>query len=188
MPDVVTGEVAGWFPVFTALLGFVTAGISEWFRDRRALGREREAREATRRVQLSERRANFQRETLLNLQDAIVKLSRAAGRMHHLDEMEYRKTGKWGGHLFPDDLDDDAHHANVTSMVLTSRVRDERIRELAETFRSYANMVGISQTEQAEKEAVRRAIELLQPLHERIGEVLRKLDDDEDAQHLVPGQ
>jgi hypothetical protein len=43
-------------------------------------------------------------------------------------------------------------------------------------------MVGISQTEQADKEALFRMGQLLRPLHERIGEVLRKLDDDEDAQ------
>jgi uncharacterized coiled-coil protein SlyX len=141
MPDAAASTV-GWFPAFTALLGFVTSSILEWLRDRRASEREREAREAARRVQQFERRANFQRETLINLQDAVVKLSRTAGRMHHLATMEQRKTGKWGGHLFSEDLDDDAHHANVTIMVLTSRVRDDRIREMAETFRSHASKRG----------------------------------------------
>jgi hypothetical protein len=101
--------------------------------------------------------------------------------MNHRDEMEYRKSGKWGGQLFSEELNDSAHTANVTIMVLTTRVRDERIRELVTTFRSQANRVGISKTREAAKEALEQMSTVLEPLHERIGEVLRKLDDDEDA-------
>jgi len=182
--------------VFTAFLGYIASSISEWLRDRRASERERataeatsirerEAREATRQVQLFERRANFQRETLLNLQDAVVKLTRTAGRMHHIDEMEHRKTGKWGGFSFPEGLSDDALQAGVAIMVLTSRVRDEQIREMVKTFKSNANRIGISPNEQATRKALEGMIEVLEPLHERIGEILRKLDDDEDAQPVT---
>jgi uncharacterized membrane protein len=197
MPDSATSSTStSWFPLFTAFLGYVTSSISEWLRDRRASererataeatgSREREAREAARRVQLFERRVSFQRETLLNLQDAVVKLSRTAGRMHHIDEMEYRKAGRWGGHLFPEGLSDEAHQANVTIMVLTARVRDDRVREMVKTFRSHANRVGISLTKEADSEALHKMSEVLEPLHERIGEVLRKLDDDEDTGALT---
>jgi hypothetical protein len=175
---------------------FATSSLSEWLRDGRAGKRERaiaeatsarehDAREAIRRIQLFERRASFQRETLLNLQDAVVKLSRAAGRIHHLDVMEQRKNGTWGGNLLPEDLNDEAHHANVALMVLTARIRDDHIREMVQTFRNYAGRVGISRTEQAEKEALARMVEVLEPLHQRIGEILRKLDDDEDASALI---
>jgi len=102
--------------------------------------------------------------------------------MHHLDEMEQRKTGEWGRHLLPEDLDNDAYQANVSIMVLTSRVRDDRVRELVETFRSNATHVGISHTEEAARAALAKMVEVLEPLHERIGEILRKLDDDEDTQ------
>lgn len=181
MADVLTGAAAGWFPVFTALLGYVTSSLTEWLRDRRAGVRERDARDSVRRAQLLERRANFQRETLISLQDEAVKLARAAGRMNHLDEMEFRKTGKWGGHLFPEGLSDAAHQSNVTIMVLTSRVRDDRIREVVAAFRSHANCVGTSATREADRTALDKMSELIEPLHERIGEVLRKLDDDEAA-------
>ena len=164
MPDVATSAAASWFPAFTALLGsllgFVTAVVSEWLKDRRASAREREAREAERRMRLSERRRNFQRETLLPLQDAVAKLTRAAGRINHLDKMTYYSTGKWGGFQLPADLDDDAHYANVTLMVLTSRVRDDCIRKMVNTFRSHASCVGITVTEQAEKEAIQHMLEV----------------------------
>jgi len=181
MADALTGAAAGWFPVFTALLGYIASLLTESLRDRRARDRERDARDSLRRAQLLERRANFQRETLIRLQDEVLKLARAAGRMNHLDEMEFRKTGKWGGNLFPDGLSDGAFQANVTIMVLTSRVRDDRIREIAAAFRDHANSVGTSPTREADRKALEKMGELVEPLHARIGEVLRQLDDDEDA-------
>ena len=190
MPDGATGTSTAWFPLLTALIGFLAGAISEWFRDRRATKRdretanattvrEREAREAVRRAQLFELRANFQRETLLELQDAVMKLSRAAGRMHHIDDMEHRKTGKWGGHLFPEDLDDAAHQANVKTLVLMVRVRDRQIREMVNTLREHATRVGLYRTENESRQALNGIVTIMDPLNERIGEVLRRLDDDE---------
>lgn len=51
MPETVTSTSPIWLPLFTALGGYVIGFISEWFRDRRASRREREAREAARREQ-----------------------------------------------------------------------------------------------------------------------------------------
>lgn len=197
MTDARSITAVGWFPVLTLLLGFATNAISERFRDRRlsererataeaTTSREREAREANRRALLFERRTNFQRETLLNLQDAVVKLARATGRIHHLDSTEHRKTGKWGGQLFPDDLSESALQATANMMVLSPRVRDDRIRELATTFRNEAARVGICRGMQEATEAVSKMGASLQPLHEGIGEVLRKLDEDEEAQPTIP--
>jgi hypothetical protein len=182
MPNAEAGTATGWFPAFTLFVGLLTGWISEWFRDKRASKREREAREATRRAALFDRRANFQRETLLNLQDWVAKLARATGRMNFLDSMEYRKTGKWGGQRFPENLSDDAQQANVSVMLLTSRVRDDDIRELAETFRSEANQVALCRTAEAAKDALDKMGAVLTSLYKRTGEVLRKLDDDEASE------
>ena len=178
------------FPLLTALLGYLTSAFTEYFRDRRArerdrsaaaaMGvREREARQAARRMQLFERRSNFQRETLLNLQDAVTQLARAAGRMHHMDEMEYRKTGQWGGHLLPEDLDVISHEAMVKTLMFMVRVSDDRIREMMSTFRHHAAHVGICRTQRESQQAFDGMSAALGPLHERIGMILRKLDDEE---------
>jgi hypothetical protein len=98
--------------------------------------------------------------------------------------MEYRKTGIWRGQRIPADLSDDAHQANVAIMILTPRVRDDRIREMTKSSRSYVGSVVMSQTREAAMEALEKMINALEPLHERIGEVLRKMDDDEDAEQL----
>jgi hypothetical protein len=55
------------------------------------------------------------------------------------------------------------------------------------TFRSHANRVGTSLTKEADNEALHKMGEVLEPLHERIGEVLRKLDDDENAGGVTTG-
>jgi hypothetical protein len=111
----------------------------------------------------------------------VLKLSRTAGAINHFNKMQQRKTGKWAGCLLPEELDKDASSSNAILLALTPRVRDERIREMVKTFRNHACNVGISWSEQAEQEAMDKMFEVVPPLHERIGEVLRKLDDDEDA-------
>ena len=53
------------------------------------------ARGAARWDQILERRNAFQRQTLLDLQEALMKLGRTCGQMHHQDVMTYRQTGEW---------------------------------------------------------------------------------------------
>lgn len=177
MPDATTST--SLVPLLSALGGFLLGGVTEYLRDRRVRTREREARAEARKLQLFERRSDFQRETLLNLQEAVLQLSRAVGRIHHLNEMEFRKTGKWGNNLFPEDLDNGAYEASVKTLMYMMRVRDDNIRELMKKFRSHANHVGICRSRGEGTLAIQEAIATSEPLHERIGMILRKLDDDE---------
>jgi CHASE2 domain-containing sensor protein len=69
-------------------------------------------------------------------------------------------------------------------MMLTSRVRDDATRKMAETFRSHVNKIGICRTEKESEDIFNKIFPVLEPLHKRIGEILRKLDDDEDVQSM----
>jgi hypothetical protein len=100
--------------------------------------------------------------------------------MNHLGEMEYRETGEWGKGFFPDDVNDEAHHVNQKTLLLMVRVRDDRIRELVKDFRVHANAVGICRTREEERRSMDKMVAILEPLNERIGEILRRLDDDQD--------
>jgi len=62
----------------------------------------------------------------------------------------------------------------------TARVRDDKIRELATSFRESSNHVGLCTTREQSVRAMQDSISAYQPLQERIGLVLRKLDDEED--------
>ena len=168
-------------PAVAALLGFAASTIAEYLRDSRTSEREREAREAARKVQVAERRISFQRETLLSLQEAVLEEARSAGQIGHIDEMEYRKTGKWLGQRLPDGLSDKARNNTVQTLLLMERVRDREIRDLTKVFRSYANQIGVCRNFEDKSRATENMANALPPLHERIGIVLRQLDDDEEA-------
>jgi hypothetical protein len=79
MPEITTSS---WFPVLTLLLGYATKSLTDWLEHRRNTRREREAREAVRRDQRFERRTSFQRQTLLDLQEASMQLARSVGAIH----------------------------------------------------------------------------------------------------------
>jgi hypothetical protein len=66
---------SAWLPVVSGFGGFIFGAVTEYLRDRRASTRERESRTAARNLQQLERRTTFQRQTLLDFQDAVQKLA-----------------------------------------------------------------------------------------------------------------
>jgi hypothetical protein len=168
-----------WFPVVTLLVGFLASSAIEWFRDRRTLKREREARESMRREKRADRRGDFQRETLLALQDSLLELGRSNGEIYHLDLIAYHRTGEFVRQRISEELNERNRLANGRTSVLTSRVRDVAVREMIQTFSDYANVETMSRDLDEAREAANLGIRLFVKINERIGELLRKLDDDE---------
>jgi len=173
--------MAGWFPVVTLLVGYVTNSTSDWLTDRRILKREREAREATKRETRLERRTSFQRQTLLELQDALLELARTEAEMNLFDMRAYRETGEWHKGRFAPELDERNRMANARTAVLTSRVRDESIREMVKKFKDKTTAAMMSTNIDECRAAQFEGTPIFTGLTERIGEVLREID--EDANH-----
>lgn len=172
----------GWFPVLTLLIGFGTHSVSEWLRDRRTSKRDREARAAARRDQRLEHRTTFQRQTLLELQETALDMSRFTGRIWHLDRMASRQSGKWQQQLVPDDLDEGYRAAQARTFMLGSRARDVSIRDSVDKFKACSAEVVYSSTREDAERAM-RSLELeIDELNRRIGERLRELDDTEAAE------
>jgi hypothetical protein len=101
--------------------------------------------------------------------------------MKHFDLREYRRTGTWRGILLPEELNQRIYQANLSVALLTSRVRDDRVRELAAVMTREANRVPFSSNERGADDALIKMSKALNSFHERMGEVLRKLDDEKDA-------
>jgi hypothetical protein len=167
-----------WFPVVAILAGFLASSAIEFLRDRRTLKREREAREATRRETRADRRANFQRQTLLELQDSLLELGRTNGQIHHLDTRAYKQTGDWRTQLVPEDLDEKNRSANARTAVLTSRVHDASVRKMVQEFKENANFETMGRDPESASDAHNLGIRLFVKINERIGELLRKIDDE----------
>lgn len=171
------------------LLGFGTKFVSDWFQDKRTLQRERETRDALRRDQLAERRANFQRQTLLELQEAVQDLVRATGAAHVQDERMFRETGRWQRQPLGEEINQQIFLANRSVLLLTVRVRDQALRDAVSRFRSISNQTesldnlrsnaSDSELRSASFAALQNATTLIEQIHERIGELLRMLDDEE---------
>lgn len=176
MADTAAG---GWFPVFTLLLGYATKAVSDWLQHRRTSERERQAREATRQEQLAERRSTFQRQTLLDLQEAMMQLVRATGAMHHQDVMAFRTTGTWQKQLFGEELAENSRLANARTSMLAVRVRDDSVRDLVQAVKNHATAAGMCASQDEGQRAMAGMGDAFEKLNQRIGEVLRKLDDAE---------
>ena len=131
------------------------------------------------RTQLAERRASFQRQTLLDLQEAVFDLMRATGAMHHQDEMAYRKTGQWEKQLHGEELNQKAQLAMRRVSMLSTRVRDISLRELIEKFRTHCVEATVSGTRESSRDGLDNAVASFDLVQKRVGELLRTLDDEE---------
>ena len=171
-------SAATWLPIATLVLGYILKSIADVVQHKWTLEKDREARTATRQDKQFERRNTFQRETLLALQETSMDLARMAGQMHHLDTMAFRQTGKWQEQLFSEELAEGHRAAMARANLLAVRVRDDQVRQLVSDFRSCVARAGVCGS-QAEGDAVLRATnEVVATLNERIGQILRQLDDE----------
>jgi hypothetical protein len=175
-----TGTVTYWLPLITAVIGFASGGCTEWLRDRRAYERERDTRESALQEQRRERRNEFQRKTLLELQDAAMRLMQATHKTHHFDVMMFRKHGEMYAEPHPENISNEEQAANAITAVLGVRVRDRAIRELLQKMKDeltgatlYAN------SEEHSQLGMRQAGKQFVELNKRIGEVLRSIEDEE---------
>jgi hypothetical protein len=166
-----------WFPILTMVVGFGMSSLSEWLWHRRATQRERDARDAARRDQLFQQRSAFQRETMFELQEAIMQLARATGAIHHQDEMSYRNSQKWQKQLLPNELDEGYRYAQVRTSMLAARIRDDAVRKLVAELRHHSVEITMSATREASDCAMMGMVHMHDELNERIGALLRTLDD-----------
>jgi hypothetical protein len=136
--------------------------LTEWLRDARGVRKER-----------ARRRQDFQRETLLQLQDALQQLAGSAGSFGSSRAKRAAQTGEWPG---PEDLV--AHYdalfdARLQVIATSSRVEDETVRTLTTHFLELESQLSSAGNEQDARALYAGLPEALVPLMERIGEQVR---------------
>lgn len=169
-------------PALAFVAGFGSKWLLELEQHRRVTAREREARREARRDFLEQRRADFQRQTLIELQETCATLLRRTGQAHHSDEMAFKKTGEWQKTFIPDDVDEEYRNTQARTLVLLVRVRDAEVRQLVEDTKSQCNDVVQSPDRATSRRAASQMLGTYTDLNHRIGVVLREL---EDAETLV---
>ena len=170
-----------WLPLATLVGGYLFSLLTEAFRDKRQRDREerqredeREVREAERRQEAEDRRREFQRNTLLELQEVLHDLGRVQGHENYLDVMNFRKTGSWKPRpLLGEEMNNKALEAARRSNILLARVDDDTLRDLVRAMKDAGSKITFAESEEESNSAIRRSMEEFQKANERIGELLR---------------
>jgi hypothetical protein len=163
-----------WLPILTLAIGWAGAQATEMLRDRRTSEREREASKREREA----RQAELQRGTLLELQDALLKVSNSAGDAHAASFVTtaVNDRGEPSKQIAEDrerEARDRLSRANDGARLLASRVQDDQARQAVKTFLTVASMAAQFNPETAEADmkrlhgSYRKAIDLL-------GELIRE--------------
>ncbi|HWQ85065.1 hypothetical protein [Brevundimonas sp.] len=169
-----------WFPALTLALGFIFAMAADALKDRRQGKREREAREFNRREAIGLRRIDFQREALVDLLDQISKLARFCGSSHYQQVMGARATGTWGAIKLTEDVNEGFRATQAAISTTYIRVHDDVVRERTEVFKGACVTAVMAPSEAESFQAFVAMQKALDELSDRIGQVLRSLDSDED--------
>jgi hypothetical protein len=126
-----------------------------------------------RRETRKERRDDFQRQNLLDLQDALQRFVRGIGKAVHFDTLA-AKAHEGQQFLLPDGVSDEIFNAQVLTKKLASRVQDDEIRRQIDQVIALgidATMPGATTA----TEATNRLGQIAQAAQHRMGEQIRAL-------------
>ncbi|QKC91025.1 hypothetical protein EB230_23415 [Mesorhizobium sp. NZP2234] len=172
-----------WFPIITLGVGAGITALSQKISDTRQLTREREARREQRRETISLRRVEFQRATLLELQERLLDLGRMVTRAQLEDFRALETSGKWRLGKLSEEVNEGCRLAQASVTRLLERVRDDQVRALASSFSEICVSVTLARSKADSDSYYNKMLHTSGELNARLGVVLRSLDDDED--HII---
>lgn len=155
--------------VVGGVLAFGGGAVTEWLRDRRAARGTREDRKEVR----QEHRDDLERETMIELQDAVQKYIRAVGAVSHLDEMASRRGEEMGP--VPQELNDTFYASQVMTTKLSTRIRDDDVRGWVKELMSHGAALALPTSGLDRSEHRDEMVRLVPLVQERLGEHIRSL-------------
>ncbi len=121
-----------------------------------------------------EKARSFQRDTLVELQDAVHDQLRAAALVYTSDEAAYQVTGMWGQQL-GDELNNKVLLAGRRTLLLSERIADDELRDHLNSLRALLTEAQMAPNAVIAEQAHLAAMNMGISLMERIGKVLRSL-------------
>ena len=133
----------------------------------------RKAREDAARI----RSDDFQRNTLLDFQEALGRYVRSTGQVMQHDRREARAAGKWVVTILSDDLNQEHFESGNLARQLALRIRDDELRARFTRLNDAVSRYYLPpfQSEDDLDKFTLNFLALLRALEERLGEVLRPL-------------
>jgi hypothetical protein len=153
------------------IVGASASIATAWISAQYALNLQRDSH-SLERIELAR---TFQRNNLLDLQDAMHDAMRMITRAHLEDTEAYRRNGEWGKALLSDEVNDGVRTAMRRVSILIERVADDSIRSDLKNLASMSGPVLFAKS-QRQAEASYEAIgNAAQDVLQRLGAVLRSL-------------
>ena len=161
-------EAAAWGLLGT-LVGALTSIGTTWLSTRTSY-KIQSAKQAEERA---ERAKEFQRETLLMLQEAIHDALRLNARAHIEDSERFKATGDWSRGSLSDEVNEGFRLARRRVAILIERVSDESLRSDVKSLMR-VSAEGVLAQSKHEAEMNQQAVSVqMTPLLEKIGSVFR---------------
>jgi hypothetical protein len=177
MADLHSGSwLNSFLPIITLIIGLIVKPITDWIDYTRTREHERDVREETRRDQLYERRNTFQRQTLLDLQEANWQLLVATTEAATARAAEFKRTGSWTEFTLANS-GEQIRLAIARAGILEVRVSDKSVRELMEKAAICAREAFAIKNEQHLAAQVQSLTGIFDKINERIGDLLLQLDE-----------
>ena len=161
----------------TAIAGFIAMRVLDARKDERTYEREKAARDDLRRDKLRERHADFQRQTLLDLQDCLLKLLHSAAAMH-TNNTKIFGDGFWkqGAVYRPNELSLLYSDAQAKSILLIGRLSDDKAREFATQTKLDCTLAYSADNKAEGDAAINNAFQSFNRVNAQIGKLLRELN------------
>lgn len=158
-----------WGLLGTIVGAAATLGVT-WISGRQAFGLQRQAASYER----LERHHAFQRDTLLQLQDALHDALRMMTRLHLEDVDSAKESGHWG-RSFSDEASEGFRVTSRRLSMLIERVEDDALRSDLRRVASAMFQVVMASSQAEAEAALARTYDDGEDVTERIGRVLRSL-------------
>lgn len=165
-------EPAVWGLIGTlagAVVGAAASIVTTVIASRNAIKLQRQSDSLER----EERARAFQRDNLLQLQDAITHSLRLMGRAHIEDHRSYKKSGTWGTDLLSEELDQEIAVANRHLSVLIERLSSDELRTEVKALHGKMVDHSLAQTPEDAEAHLRQAVGGAGKVMENVGLTLR---------------
>jgi len=154
-----------------ALVGAGASIATSWLSSRHELARQQQA-DSLERI---ERARAFQRDNLLELQQALQDAVRYSTRAQLEDEQAFRQSGEWGKVRLSDEVSEGSRATNARLMALTELVADDSVRASVKSLCGKLVSHSFAGTREQGEAVLRDATNAFTLVMEQIGTTLRRL-------------
>ncbi len=126
-------------------------------------------------LERDEKARAFQRDTLIELQDAVHDELRSVTLVYLADDLAYRETLTWGRKMLGEELNTKVHLKGGRALLLSERIADDELREHLKSLRKLLTEVQMARDAATAEQAHMAAMGMGTRVMAHIGTVLRSL-------------